>query len=62
MTGASQSAAELEVEASISRLFTYAAYADKFGGRVQETTLYGFTAQINEPVGVIGVACPGAHH
>jgi len=58
MTGASQSAAELEVETSISRLFTYAAYADKFGGRVQETTLYGFTAQINEPVGVIGVACP----
>jgi len=58
MTGVSQEAAELEVETSISRLFTYAAYADKWGGRVQETTLYGFTAQINEPVGVIGVACP----
>eukprot|EP00658_Telonema_sp_P-2_P000029 TRINITY_DN1000_c0_g1_i5.p1 TRINITY_DN1000_c0_g1~~TRINITY_DN1000_c0_g1_i5.p1 ORF type:complete len:820 (-),score=209.19 TRINITY_DN1000_c0_g1_i5:254-2668(-) len=58
MTGGSGSAAELEVEASISRLFTYAAYADKYGGRVQETTLYGLTAQINEPVGVVGVACP----
>lgn len=58
MSGVSQSAAEAEVEASISRLFTYAAYADKYGGRVQETTLYGLTAQINEPVGVVGVACP----
>eukprot|EP00656_Telonema_subtile_P052309 TRINITY_DN7259_c0_g1_i3.p1 TRINITY_DN7259_c0_g1~~TRINITY_DN7259_c0_g1_i3.p1 ORF type:complete len:845 (-),score=251.63 TRINITY_DN7259_c0_g1_i3:162-2696(-) len=58
MTGGSRSAAEQEVQASISRLFTYAAYADKYGGRVQETTLYGMTAQINEPVGVVGVACP----
>jgi len=46
------------VEASISRLFTWAAWSDKFGGSVQETTLYGMTAQINEPVGVIGIACP----
>lgn len=25
---------------------------------LQETTLYGCTVRINEPVGVIGVACP----
>lgn len=50
MTGVSSALAEKEVEASISRLFTYAAYADKYGGRIQETTLYGLTAQINEPV------------
>ena len=37
--------------ASISRLFTYAAYADKFGGEVQETPLYGMTAK-TEGVGV----------
>jgi aldehyde dehydrogenase (NAD+) len=24
----------------------------------QETTLYGCTVKINEPVGVIGIACP----
>ena len=24
----------------------------------QETTLYGCTVRINEPVGVIGIACP----
>ena len=25
---------------------------------VQETTLYGATVKINEPMGVIGIACP----
>ena len=25
---------------------------------LQETTLYGCTVRINEPVGVVGVACP----
>ena len=25
---------------------------------LQETTLYGCTVRINEPVGVIGIACP----
>ena len=57
-TGRSSESAMAEVEASISRLFTYAAYADKFGGEVQETPLYGMTAKIHEPVGVIGIACP----
>lgn len=51
-------AAQREVEASIDRLFTYAAYADKYGGEVQETTLRGLTIALHEPVGVIGVVCP----
>jgi aldehyde dehydrogenase (NAD+) len=58
MTGISQQAARAEVEASVERLFTYAAWADKYGGAVQETTLRGITVGINEPVGVIGIACP----
>jgi len=58
MTGATEKAALAEVDASISRLFTWAAWADKYGGTVQETTLYGATVQINEPVGVIAIACP----
>ena len=58
MTGRSEEDAYAEVDASISRLFTYAAYADKYGGEVQETPLYGLTAKIHEPVGVIGIACP----
>ena len=57
-TGRSKEEGEAEVRASIDRLFTYAAYADKYGGTVQETTLYGLTVAINEPVGVIAVACP----
>ncbi|MFT5195686.1 MAG: aldehyde dehydrogenase (NAD+), partial [Candidatus Promineifilaceae bacterium] len=58
MTGRTQKSGLDEVEASISRLFTYAAYADKHGGTVQETTLYGLVVALNEPVGVIGIACP----
>lgn len=61
MTGCSEEDALGEVDASISRLFYYAAFSDKYGGRVQETTLYGLTAQINEPIGVIGIACPDEH-
>jgi len=58
MTGRSQQSCEDEVDESISRLFTYGAYADKFGGDVKETPLYGLTASLNESVGAIGVACP----
>lgn len=58
MTGCTQAEGLKEVEASIDRLFTYAAWADKYGGSVQETPLYGVTMAIHEPVGVIGMVCP----
>lgn len=58
MTGCSFEAAEAEVEMAVGRLFTYAAWADKYGGTVQETGLRGVTVAANEPVGVIGIACP----
>eukprot|EP00941_MAST-03F_sp_MAST-3F-sp1_P005740 g5740.t1 len=58
MTGQSESKGVEEVDAAIHRLFTYGAYADKFGGNVQETQLYGLTVSINEPVGVVGIVCP----
>ena len=58
MTGRSTQSGRDEVHASINRLFHWAAYADKYGGTVQETTLYGATVKVNEPVGVIGIACP----
>ena len=51
--------AEREVEAAIERFFHWAAFADKSGGSVQETTLRGLVAaQFTNPVGVIGIACP----
>jgi aldehyde dehydrogenase (NAD+) len=58
MTGSALKLAQAEVDAAVERLFTYAAWADKYGGTVQETTLRGITVGVNEPVGVIGIACP----
>ena len=57
MSGNPKEAAE-EVASSIERLFHWAAFADKFGGTVQETTLYGLTVAVNEPLGVIGITAP----
>ncbi len=58
MTGASKAAAAREVEASVKRLFTYAAWADKYEGAVHSPPLHGVALAMNEPVGVIGIACP----
>ncbi len=60
MTDCEPALAEREVEAAIDRFFHWAAFADKSGGAVQETTLRGLVAAIHEPIGVIGVACPDA--
>lgn len=56
--GRSQEEADREMTAAIDRLFTYAAYADKYGGTMQETTLRGLTLAVNEPIGVMGIVCP----
>jgi aldehyde dehydrogenase (NAD+) len=58
MSGGSLKAARAEVDLGISRLFSYASYADKYGGTLQETTLYGLVVGLTEPIGVIGIACP----
>jgi len=47
-----------EVEASIARLFTYAAWADKFDGAVKSVPIRGVALAMNEPCGVIGAICP----
>ncbi len=49
---------EAEVEASIARLFTYAAWADKFDGAVKSVPMRGVAIAMNEPCGVIGALCP----
>ena len=49
---------EAEVEASIARLFSYAAWADKFDGAVKSVPLRGVALAMNEPTGVIGMLCP----
>ncbi len=47
-----------EVEASIRRLFTYAAWADKFDGQVHGVPIRGLALAMKEPVGIIGAICP----
>ena len=47
-----------EVETAIQRLFTYAAWADKFDGAVKSVPLRGIAIAMNEPTGVIGAICP----
>ncbi len=50
--------AEREVAAAIDRLFSYAAWADKFDGAVHTPPLRGVALAMHEAIGVIGVACP----
>ncbi|MFY9210069.1 MAG: aldehyde dehydrogenase family protein [Aestuariivita sp.] len=46
-----------EVSASIDRLFTYAAWADKYDGRVHGVPIRGVALAMHEPVGIIGAFC-----
>jgi aldehyde dehydrogenase (NAD+) len=48
----------LEVETSITRLFDYAAWADKYDGAVHGVPLRGLTLALVEPIGVMGLVCP----
>jgi len=58
LTGRPAGDGRREVDASIARLFSYAAWADKYDGAVHQTPIRGVTLAMNEPVGVIGIACP----
>ena len=58
MTGATKASAKHEVEVSIRRLFSYAAWADKYEGVVHNPPLRGVVLAMNEALGVIGIACP----
>lgn len=57
-TGVSMADASKEVDESISRIYTYAAYADKYDGRVHATPSRCVTLAMNEAIGVMGVVCP----
>jgi aldehyde dehydrogenase (NAD+) len=58
MTGVGKAAAAKEVGASIARLFTYGAWADKYDGAVHNVPIRGVALAMNEPIGVVGIACP----
>jgi aldehyde dehydrogenase (NAD+) len=59
MTGGRSGAKEVDV--SVNRLFTYAAWADKFDGRVAQVPLRGVALAMRAPCGVIGGICPDDH-
>lgn len=60
-SGYSAKDAKNEVGLSIERLFTAAAYADKFDGKVHGTPGRQVTLAMNEPLGVLGIVCPNEH-
>ncbi|MCA2998825.1 MAG: aldehyde dehydrogenase family protein [Rhodocyclaceae bacterium] len=60
-TGCTQVSADAEVEASIAALFTAAAWADKYDGRIHGTPHRNVTLAMNEPMGVIGMLMPDDH-
>lgn len=47
-----------EVEASIKRLFTYAAWADKYDGLAHSVPIRGTALAMKEPVGIVAALCP----
>ena len=57
-TGCSEAEGLAEVDASVDRLFTYGAWADKFDGSVHGVPIRGVVLAMNEPLGVIGAICP----
>jgi aldehyde dehydrogenase (NAD+) len=56
VVGEDQAAAE--IEASIDRIFTYAAWADKYDGSVHNPPMRNVTLAMNEAIGVVGIVCP----
>jgi aldehyde dehydrogenase (NAD+) len=58
LTGVPAGEAAREVEQAISRVFAYAAWADKWEGDVHHTPFRNVTLAMKEPIGVIGVVCP----
>ncbi|GAB4142196.1 MAG: aldehyde dehydrogenase family protein [Sphingomonadales bacterium] len=58
MTGVSAAAARAEVDASIARLFSYAAWADKYDGLAHAAPAHHMVLATHEPIGVMGIVCP----
>ncbi len=57
-TGCSYEDAKMEVQATLSRLFSYAAWSDKFEGVVHRPPMRGVVLAMREAIGVIGIVCP----
>jgi len=56
VVGAKQAAAELDL--GIERIFSYAAWADKFDDVVHNPPFRNIALALNEPLGTVGILCP----
>ncbi len=50
--------AATEVDLGVQRIFSYAAWADKFDGAVHNPPFRNIAIAMNEPIGTVGVICP----
>jgi len=50
--------ADREVDLSVERIFSCAAWADKFDGAVHNPPFRNIAIAMNEPIGTVGVICP----
>ncbi len=50
--------AELEVSLGIERIFSYAAWADKYDGAVHNPPFRNVALAMKEPIGTVGIVCP----
>ena len=56
VVGETQAAAEVSL--GIERVFSYAAWADKFDGAVHNPPFRNVALAMNEPLGTVGIICP----
>ena len=56
--GSSKKAATSEFDETISRLFSYAAWADKYDGAAHNAPYRGVTLALPESIGIIGIIAP----
>jgi aldehyde dehydrogenase (NAD+) len=56
VVGEKQAAAEVDL--GIERIFSYAAWADKFDGAVHNPPFRNIAIAMHEPIGIVGIICP----
>jgi aldehyde dehydrogenase (NAD+) len=56
VVGEKQAAAEIDL--GVERIFSYAAWADKFDGAVHSPPFRNIAIAMNEPIGTVGLICP----
>jgi aldehyde dehydrogenase (NAD+) len=56
VVGAKQATAELDL--SLERIFSYAAWTDKFDGAIHNPPFRNIALAMNEPIGTVGIICP----